>query len=145
MLGRSATARAVSVGAPVQQRQASSMWPRMALLAVAGAMMLADLYLIFLWAPTDSNLGDVQRILYIHVPMAWVAFLAFFMVLVGSVLYLWRRDSRWDALAHASAEIGVIFASLVLVTGIIWAKPLWGCGGPGSPSSPPRWCSGSSM
>ena len=123
MLGRSAAARAVSVGAPVQ---ASSMWPRMVLLAVAGAMMLADLYLIFLWAPTDAVLGDVQRILYIHVPMAWIAFLAFFLVLVGSVLYLWRRDSRWDALAHASAEIGVVFASLVLVTGIIWAKPLWG-------------------
>ena len=88
--------------------------------------MMANLYLIFMWAPTDAVLGHLQRIFYFHVPMAWVAFLAFFLVFVGSIMYLWRRDSRWDALAYSAAEIGVVFASLVVVTGVIWARPIWG-------------------
>ena len=94
--------------------------------SVAGALMLANLYLIFMWAPTEAVMGHVQRIFYIHVPMAWIAFLAFFLVFVGSVLYLWKRESRWDILASSSAELGVVFTTLVLITGPIWAKPVWG-------------------
>ena len=105
---------------------ALSMWARTGLLLVSAAFMMVDLYLIFLWAPTAEFEGDVQRIFYVHIPLAWIAFLAFFLVLVGSIAYLWKRNPRWDALAHASAEIGVILASIVLVTGIIWAKPVWG-------------------
>ena len=97
-----------------------------ALLIIAGGFMVADMFLIFMWAPTEEVMGHVQRIFYIHVPMAWVAFLGFFLVMVGSVGYLWRRDNRWDALAHSAAEVGVIFTTLVLVTGVIWAKPVWG-------------------
>ncbi len=63
-------------------------------------MMVASLWLAFLWAPTEATMGDVQRVLYFHVPLAWVAFLAFFVVLVGSVLYLWKREDRWDRLAY---------------------------------------------
>ena len=99
---------------------------RVALLALVCVLMVVDLYLIFMWAPTDAILGEVQRIFYFHVPIAWVAFLAFFIVFVGSVLYLWKRDPRWDALAHSAAEIGVVFATLILITGVIWAKPVWG-------------------
>ena len=99
---------------------------RVALLALTCVLMVVDLYLIFMWAPTDAILGEVQRIFYFHVPIAWVAFLAFFIVFVGSVLYLWKRDPRWDALAHSAAEIGVVFATLILITGVIWAKPVWG-------------------
>ena len=95
-------------------------------LPLVGVLMVINLYLIFLWAPTDAILGEVQRIFYFHVPIAWVAFLAFFVVFVSSILYLWRRTQRWDALAHSAAEIGVVFASLVLITGAIWAKPTWG-------------------
>ncbi|MEW6365229.1 MAG: cytochrome c biogenesis protein CcsA [Acidobacteriota bacterium] len=89
-------------------------------------LMLADLYLVFIWAPTEKTMGDVQRIFYFHVPSAWVAFLAFFMVFIGSVAYLIKRDLRYDRLALASAEIGVAFCTIVLVTGPIWARPAWG-------------------
>ena len=99
---------------------------RVALLALTSVLMVVDLYLIFMWAPTDAILGHVQRIFYFHVPIAWVAFLAFFIVFVGSILYLWKRDTRWDALAHSAAEIGVVFTTLILITGVIWAKPVWG-------------------
>jgi heme exporter protein C len=102
-------------------------WPlREAYLSVTVALMVINLYLIFMWAPTDAILGHVQRIFYFHVPIAWVAFLAFFIVFVSSIRYLWTRNPRWDALAHSAAEIGVLFATLVLVTGVIWAKPVWG-------------------
>jgi heme exporter protein C len=88
--------------------------------------MLADLYLIFMVAPTDSVLGHVQRVFYFHVPIASMAFLAFFAVFVSSILYLVQRQQRWDSLAHSAAEVGVVFITLVLVTGSIWARPVWG-------------------
>ena len=93
---------------------------------VIAVLMVIDLYLIFMWAPTDAILGHVQRIFYFHVPIAWVAFLAFFIVFVSSIAYLWTRNARWDALAHSAAEIGVVFATLILVTGTIWMRPVWG-------------------
>lgn len=96
------------------------------LLLGAGALMLVNMYLIFMWAPTEAVMGHVQRIFYIHVPLAWLSFLAFFVVFVGSVLYLWKRNSAWDMLASSAAEIGVVFTTLVLITGPIWAKPVWG-------------------
>ena len=99
---------------------------RNAFLALSGVMMLVILYLIFLWVPTEKNLGVSQRIFYFHVPMAWAGFLAFFFVLVGSVGYLWKRTRGWDQLAYSAAEIGVLFTTLMLITGILWAKPVWG-------------------
>lgn len=96
------------------------------LLALASVLMLVDMYLIFMWAPTEAVMGHVQRIFYIHVPMAWLAFTAFGLVFIGSVMYLWKRDTKWDNLASSAAEIGVVFTSLVLITGPIWAKPVWG-------------------
>ena len=99
---------------------------RMALLLVTSALMFANLALIFLWVPTESVMGVVQRIFYFHVPLAWVGFLAFAIVFVGSILYLWKGQRRWDALAHSAAEIGVLFTTLMLITGTTWAKPVWG-------------------
>ena len=96
------------------------------LLPLAAALMLVDLVLIFFWVPTEVNLGISQRIFYFHVPIAWVAFLAFLVVFVASVMHLRRSSQRWDALAHSAAEVGVLFASLILITGILWAKPVWG-------------------
>jgi heme exporter protein C len=84
------------------------------------------LYAVFVYVPTEKMMGIVQRIFYFHVPSAWVAFLAFLVVFVGSVAYLWKKDRKWDILALSSAEIGVVFTSLVLITGPIWAKPVWG-------------------
>ena len=71
-------------------------------------------------------MGHVQRIFYIHVPSAWIAFLAFGIVFFGSIQYLRTREQKWDNLASASAELGVVFTTLVLITGPIWAKPVWG-------------------
>ncbi len=88
--------------------------------------MLIDLYLVLLVAPTERTMGDVQRIFYFHVPSAWVAFLAFFTVFFGSVAYIATRNVRYDRQAIASAEIGVAFCTIVLVTGPIWARPVWG-------------------
>jgi len=93
---------------------------------LSAALMMASLGLIFLYAPAEKEMGDIQRIFYFHVPLAWIAFLSFFVVFLGSILYLWKRDIKWDFLAHASGEIGVLFTTLVLITGPIWARPVWG-------------------
>ena len=99
---------------------------RNVLLLLSAASMVGVLYLIFIWVPTEKNLGISQRIFYFHVSMAWVGFLAFFWVLVGSVGYLWKRSQKMDRLAYSSAEIGVVFTTLMLITGVLWAKPSWG-------------------
>ena len=87
--------------------------------------MLMNIYLIFMIAPTDAVLGHVQRVFYFHVPIAIMSFLAFFLVFIASLMYLFKRSTRWDSFAHASAEVGVIFVTLALITGIIWARPVW--------------------
>ncbi len=99
--------------------------PRTAVGIIAGILLLVDLYLIFIVAPTDANLGNVQRVFYLHVPIALMSFLAFFIVFVGSVMYLVKRSSRWDSMALAAGEVGVVFVTLALITGVIWAKPVW--------------------
>jgi heme exporter protein C len=76
--------------------------------------------------PADAVQGTVQRIMYVHVPSAWLAYVAFIVTLVGSVSYLVTKRLRWDRLAGASAEIGVVFTGLALATGSIWGKPVWG-------------------
>ncbi len=96
------------------------------LLGLSFALMIAALSLVFLYVPTEETMGNVQRIFYFHVPIAWIAFLAFFIVFIGSILYLWKREAKWDILSHSSAEIGLVFTTLVLITGPIWAKPAWG-------------------
>jgi heme exporter protein C len=88
--------------------------------------MLVGLYLALVYAPADALMGDVQRIMYVHVPTAWVAFLAFFVVFVSSLVYLWKRLPEADRLAYASAEIGTLFTALTLIAGSIWGKPTWG-------------------
>lgn len=84
------------------------------------------LYLGLIWAPPDAYQGQVQRIMYLHVPSIFTAYLAFAVVFVSSILYLWRGALRWDEIAHASAEIGVLFTGVTLITGAIWGKPTWG-------------------
>ncbi|MFH1680964.1 MAG: cytochrome c biogenesis protein CcsA [Candidatus Eisenbacteria bacterium] len=96
------------------------------LILVLGAAMALDLYLIFIYAPVERTMGLVQKIFYFHVPTAWAAFLAFFVVFAASIGYLARRRAAYDRLAESSASVGVLFCTLVLVTGPIWAKPVWG-------------------
>lgn len=93
---------------------------------LTGAAIAAALIAVYFYVPTERTEGIVQRIMYIHIPSAWISFFAFFVVFACSILYLWKKDREWDIYAHASAEIGVLFCSLVLITGPIWAKPIWG-------------------
>lgn len=97
------------------------------LLGSASMVLLAlGAYLGLVWSPPDVEQHDAMRIMYVHVPSAITAYLAFFFVLIGSVVYLWRRDLAWDRLAAASAEVGVLFTAITLVTGSLWGKPIWG-------------------
>lgn len=98
---------------------------RLWLLLITAALVLVDGYLIFMVAPTDAASGHVQRIFYVHVPISILSFLGFLLCAVGGIGYLIRRTERWDRLAHASAEIGVVFVTLALVTGMIWGRPVW--------------------
>jgi heme exporter protein C len=93
---------------------------------IVGPAMIAALYCIFLVAPTERDQGIVQRIFYFHVSSAWTMFIAFGTVAVTSGLFLWSGRERWDQLAGAAAEVGVLFCSFVLITGPIWARPIWG-------------------
>jgi heme exporter protein C len=93
-------------------------------LAAAGLVASAVLSLIV--SPPDVEQGDLIRLMYVHVPSAWVAYLSFAVVFVASIAYLRTKRTRWDRLAAASAEVGVLFTALTIVLGSIWAKPVWG-------------------
>jgi heme exporter protein C len=88
--------------------------------------MIASLYSIFIYAPTERTMGDVQRIFYFHISAWWIAGVALFVVFLASAAYLWRRERRFDAAGLASTEIGVLFMTIGITTGPIWAKPIWG-------------------
>jgi heme exporter protein C len=96
------------------------------LLALTALAMLVALYAIFVYAPTERVMGHVQRIFYVHVSLAWLSYLAFLVVFIASICYLWRRDERWDAVARVSAEIGVVFTTLFILSGALWGRPVWG-------------------
>ena len=90
------------------------------------ALMVIGSYLGLVWSPPDVDQGDAMRILYMHVPTIWTAYLAFFIVLVAGILYLWKRDLKWDRLAGSAGELGVLLTALTLAVGSVWAKPVWG-------------------
>lgn len=95
------------------------------IIATAG-LLLFGFYQAWFAAPTEETMGDIQRIFYYHVPSAWTSFLLFFGNFIASIVYLNKRSPRWDSAALAFAEVGVVFCSIVLVTGPLWAKPVWG-------------------
>ena len=99
---------------------------RSALGALALIFIVVGLYWGLVHAPPDAYQGNVQRIMYLHVPSILTAYLSFFIVFVGSCLYLWKRERRDDILAHSAAEIGVLFTALTIIEGSIWGKPTWG-------------------
>lgn len=103
------------------RRAADTVLPVLTLLAVGAAI-----FMVFVYVPTDRIQGIVQRIFYFHVPLAMMSFVAFGLVAISSILFLWRGSRFWDRLAHSCAEVGMVFCSLVLVTGPIWARPIWG-------------------
>lgn len=87
--------------------------------------LILDVLMIFAWSPTDSSMGWVQKIMYIHVPSAWTSFLSITVAFLFSLLYLWKRREQFDIIALSAVEIGVIFCGLALITGSIWARPTW--------------------
>jgi heme exporter protein C len=96
-------------------------------LGIAGfaAVIAAQAYAI-MTSPAERDMGHLQKIMYVHVPAAWMTFLAFFVVLVFSILYMWRRNENDDLLAAAAAEVGAVFNGLTLLLGMIWGRPAWG-------------------
>jgi heme exporter protein C len=101
-------------------------WYDLVLAFATFVSFVAALYMAFIYAPTEAVQGDTQRIFYFHVPLAWLAYLAFFVVFLGSIVYLWRKSEAWDIVARCSAELGVVFTTLVLITGSIWGRTIWG-------------------
>jgi len=94
--------------------------------AASVVALFVALWMALIWSPPDAAMGNVVRILYVHVANAWLAYLAFVVVFLASVAYLWTKRPLFDAIAVASAEIGVLFTGLTLVLGSIWAEPTWG-------------------
>lgn len=92
---------------------------------LAGLALAIAQWFIWEYAPVEATMGLVQKIFYYHLPMSWWAMVSFFLVFAGSLAYLFTRDPKWDRLAGASAEIGVLLATLALVTGSLWARPIW--------------------
>ena len=102
-------------------------FPAAALCALSGGLAMAFCqWLIFIFAPVERTMGIVQKIFYIHLPLAWWGLFSFFLVLVASIAYLVTNKAFWDDLAGAAAEVGVVFAGLALITGSLWAKQSWG-------------------
>lgn len=96
------------------------------LLVLTVISIIASLYASFIYAPTELVMGDIQRIFYFHMGTVWVATVAFTIVFIASIMFLKSGKRKWDILALSSAEIGVLFITLTIITGSIWAKPIWG-------------------
>jgi heme exporter protein C len=89
-------------------------------------LLIIDIYMVVQRTPMVPDQHWAQKIFYFHVPIAWTAFLSFFIVMVAGIIFLSKRDYHWDRVGLAAAELGTFFTSLVLITGPIWAKPIWG-------------------
>jgi heme exporter protein C len=112
---------------PVVAHPAGRLVRRGLLVSIAAFVGLLGVYVLAIaYTPLEARQGAAQKIFYLHVPAAWCALLAFSLVGIASALYLWLNDPRLDRFAAASAEVGVVFSAVMLTTGPIWAKPIWG-------------------
>ena len=102
------------------------MWKRAMIGAFVFFLVGAAAYASFFIAPEEKTMHVLQRIFYFHAAAAWAGMTAFFICFVANLLYVWRREERWDSLGISSAEVGLAFITVVLITGPIWAKPAWG-------------------
>jgi heme exporter protein C len=102
------------------------MTKRIILGAVAILLVIASAYASFFIAPEERTMGVIQRIFYFHVASAWAGFSAFLVCFIGNLLYVWKRAQKYDWLAVSGAEVGLAFTTVVLITGPIWAHPVWG-------------------
>ena len=110
-----------TTNAPRANRSATLIGALIVLALVAAAQAFG-----FLTSPPDRDMGHLQKIMYVHVPAAWNAFLAFVVVLGGSVMYLWKREEKWDLLAASAAEVAAVLTALTIALGSIWGRPTWG-------------------
>jgi heme exporter protein C len=99
---------------------------RIRLLEIGAVAAIVAALVAALTVPPEQTQGDLARMLFVHVPSIWLAYLSFTIALVGSVAYLRTKSLRWDRIAASSAEIGVVFTGTALLTGMIWGKPTWG-------------------
>jgi len=113
--------RAPAVASPQRTRSGISWWFIVAVIAVAATYIRAIYF-----TPLEAIQGPAQKIYYVHPTSAWVAFLAFGIVALASIGYLWLKDLKLDRVAESAAEVGVVFTSVTLVTGSLWGKPIWG-------------------
>lgn len=111
--------RAPVVGVTLRWLRRYGEW---ALLVLTAIGMMLTIWAAFIYAPTELVEGPIQRIFYAHVPLAWNSYMAFFFTLMGSAFYLWLRDERWDSFARVNAEIGLVFTTLVLMSGSFWGR-----------------------
>ncbi|HUP18863.1 MAG TPA: cytochrome c biogenesis protein CcsA [Gemmatimonadota bacterium] len=102
------------------------LWARPWIGWLAVGLMVGTFALVFWWVPLEAIQGWPQKIFYIHVPSAWIMYSAFAVVFVSSIMYLWQRTRLWDVFARCAAEIGFLFCTLALATGMMWGKPIWG-------------------
>ncbi|HLF90904.1 MAG TPA: cytochrome c biogenesis protein CcsA [Anaerolineales bacterium] len=93
-------------------------WVSLALLAIAS-------YMVFFFAPMEAVMGNVQRVFYFHVAAGWVGFLSFFVAVIVGIIYLRTNDLKWDVIGLAAVELGLMFSFINIVTGSIWARPIW--------------------
>lgn len=93
---------------------------------IAAAAVIGTVIRVAIFTPLEARQGAAQKIFYIHAPAAWVAFLAFGLVAIAGGVFLWLRDQRLDRFAESSAEVGVVFTTVVLITGPLWGRPVWG-------------------
>ena len=119
-------AEATTIDAEAGANQGRGRPWRDGLLVASASLMGLTLYLIFFWVPTELNLGVSQRIFYFHVPLGWLGMLSIVIVAIASITHLVTGKEKWDSLAYSAAELGVVFATLIIVTGAVWAKPVWG-------------------
>lgn len=103
-------------------------WATWSTAAAAAPLLVATIWMALVVAPPDAVQGDAQRLMYLHVPVAWLAYLAYGVTATCSLLWLIprTRSMRWDSLAASSAEIGVMFTALTMLLGALWARPVWG-------------------
>lgn len=96
-------------------------------LGVVAVIAVVAVYIRAIWfTPVEALQGPAQKIMYVHVPSAWVAFLAFGLAAIASGLYLWLRDATLDRVAESSAEVGLVFTTVAIGCGMLWGKPIWG-------------------
>lgn len=99
---------------------------RLASAALVAALVIAGAYAIFFIAPMETRQREIQRIFYFHVGSAWTAGVAFFITFIANIAFLFKRSMTWDRMGVAAAEVGLAFSTVMLITGPIWAKPVWG-------------------